>query len=475
MMVQVPMGDHAVPSFRPAGQNPEDGTLVAHVENVGVIAEPANNNGATTVKKFTITPTNQALFPWFAGVAAYWAEWELMGMLIDLKTAALEVTGSGSIAAGRYAVVVNYDPADPVLPNNFDHYLNYEDAVNGEIQQSLTFALECAPRDSSVKVLFVRNPEATAPVEVRKSDFAIVYIMTDGVPNSAQNQKIATLIATYEIRLMKPRIITVRAYWHYYLQVSSLSTSAYFGALGSPALVVGSTVTLVPTVNVSSIVLPFGITGYFRLTYYVLGNSGVMTNAIAFTLGSAITTKNLQSGANSVVGVLAGTTTGLQISVLTFKVDGSDPSNTNRTITISAGTLPSTGLTVADLWIDQLSDNTPDGGTSQLTSMYNNALAYSNHDDNLSDRVSVASPEGVYTLDTSEFTEIKDPIVRLSDECKVAPTISGHNVKIAVENYQKVIGVDLDRMVDPRNTTVSASTHENHFVATPIVRTTATR
>lgn len=186
------------------------GTVITHREYITDVYTGTIPGGSTStqfdISTYPINPGQPKTFPWLAGIASNYEEYEILGMVFSFVSTSGESVAATNTSLGSVVLATEYDPTKPAFANK-QAMENYQFAVSAKTSQSQIHAIECKKNLTPVKMLYVRNT-ALSGTDLRWSDFANFYIATVGHPAPGVN--IGELWVTYKIRLNKPRLpITV--------------------------------------------------------------------------------------------------------------------------------------------------------------------------------------------------------------------------------------------------------------------------
>lgn len=233
----VPEGTQ-IPSFK-LGDN---ATRVHHREYCFDLVAPASPAGFSN-NAYTITPSNQTLFPWLANLASNYQQYKLNGMVFEFRSTSSDITAGGALGAVIFASDYN------VIDVNFTSKVAMENsqyATSCKPSLSMMHAIECDPKLRPTEYLFTRAvATTTSTFDPRFYDFAKLQIATQGLP-SAPGTVLGEVWVTYDITLAKP-ILGINL-------ISSLFGSTFPTGGLAPAAPFGTsrTVTNLPNYNITS-------------------------------------------------------------------------------------------------------------------------------------------------------------------------------------------------------------------------------
>nr|AQU11760.1 capsid protein [Cruciviridae sp.] len=253
--------------------NTAEGTIIRHREYIGDVYTGTNVAGTTggpsqfNITTFAVNPGLQATFPWGAGVAINYQEWEPRGIIFEFKTTSSDSNNvsSSSINLGSVIMANDYNVLNPVFTNK-QEMENTEAAGSCKPSQSMTCELECDPKYNPMGKYFVRNGLVNVS-DLRFNDLCNFSIATVNIPTGASGISIAIgeLWMTYEIKLLKP------------IQPSVTGTnlvSSHLAVSGSISSANGTPVPLAGTGSAQYIVPAIVPALFLSLTGEVMNNVG---------------------------------------------------------------------------------------------------------------------------------------------------------------------------------------------------------
>jgi len=189
----------AVPAFGMIGQE----TRIRHREFIKDIVVPAVP-ATFTVQSFVINAGNIATFPWLATIAAQYQQYHVNGLVFEFKTLSSDITAGGAL--GSLILATNYDVTESAYPDKL-RMENSQYAVSAKPSQSQIHTIECDPKLTQAKLLYVRDASsAVSGVDARLSDLGLFQVATAGLPGTA-GAVLGELWVSYDISLYKPEIV----------------------------------------------------------------------------------------------------------------------------------------------------------------------------------------------------------------------------------------------------------------------------
>lgn len=348
----------------------ERANVVTHREYLGDVYSSVNF--ASTV--FNVNPglgnpasdvdTMAGVFPWASSLAQNYEKYELAGCIFEFISTSSDavVSGATTSSLGQVVMATEYNVNRPDFGSLTDA-LNSQFATSNKPSVNFCHPIECAKKDQSQNLHYVRTQPTPESSDILQFDFAKVNLITQGMP--ADGEIIGQLWISYKIRLYSPILqeggsgadtVSVhygKAGWVDSGVLATVSNSAPFGdhttsldtALGN-APEAGSTVELVFNSNLGHITLPNTITsGNWSLMLRYKGTSATLTNALIVSATTNCTDlKIVNNDARAYQNIPAGLASAEQFCICYFTVTAA-----GAVLSVNAGTftLP-TSLTAAD-------------------------------------------------------------------------------------------------------------------------------
>jgi hypothetical protein len=358
--------------------NSPSGTIIRHRE---YICDILSSTGFT-LTSYPINPGISTTFPWLAGVAQSFEQYEARGIIFDYKSLSGDALNSTNTALGTVIMVTEYDSSKPVFTDKRSME-NYTYSTNTTPSNDAMHPVECAGDVTPLRTMYVRNSGVVPSTDLRFSDMGLFQVATQGF--QASGFIAGELWVTYEIEFLKPRLpptISSNPPIHYTydssLFVSSAGPPTSANLFGIPVQKlflrgVGAT-----TVTLSANSILFAATGTY-FVYLSLGGSAAVVgalNAPVIGSGTALGTGSFITTMFSVGGTLAstiqtpgsGTNTSTLAVVYAINVTTATSSQPCQ-VSYPTVTLPVT-ITACDLVIAPL----PQGFTSPRTTVERDEL-----------------------------------------------------------------------------------------------------
>jgi len=178
-----------------------EGMILRHREYLGDLYSGSGTPSAFTINQYELNIGNSILFPFAAPIAANFQEWEIRGMLVELKT--LSSDYASSLSLGSMFLAVDYDSLD-AAPTSKQQLENLEYAMSGKPSRSMLMPVECARKNDVLTHLYTAIDGQYNGGDPRFYDIGKLYIGSQGIPTAST--PIAEIWITYEVCLFKPRI-----------------------------------------------------------------------------------------------------------------------------------------------------------------------------------------------------------------------------------------------------------------------------
>jgi len=187
----------------PQVKNSRGGFCVQHKEFIGDV--PASQ--AFALASLPINPGMKQTFPWLSQLAENFEEWKPKGIVFMFKTTSSNAVVSTNSNAGLGTVIMatEYNVANPSFGNK-QQMENYEGAVSCDPSKSMLHTVESSKAMNPLGIFFVRTGAPPANTDRRFYDLGDFEIATVGMQSNGN--LVGELWVSYDIELMKPRILT---------------------------------------------------------------------------------------------------------------------------------------------------------------------------------------------------------------------------------------------------------------------------
>lgn len=184
--------------------NRGEATVINHREYLGDLLSGANDGSLSTpfsIQKYALNPGNQILFPFLSSIARNFQEYEIRGMLVELKSLSSEYSTNLALGSVFMAADYNVYGNDPVTKQQLE---NMEYASSAKPSKSMIMPIECDPSNNGGIHKNVAIDSTYHGGDQRLYDWCNLYIGSQGIPAASTN--LAEIWLTYEIALFKPII-----------------------------------------------------------------------------------------------------------------------------------------------------------------------------------------------------------------------------------------------------------------------------
>jgi len=177
--------------------------VVRHREFLGDLNSGPLDGAVTAfdLNFYAINPGNTKLFPFLANLAANYQEWELRGMVVELKTLSSDFASNSVL--GSMFIGTQYNALTPA-PNNKRELENLEYSTSGKPSGSIIHGIECARHLNVDTHLYVAIDSNYEGGDKRFFDLGTLFVGTQGL--NVPNAPVAELWVSYECVLYKPRL-----------------------------------------------------------------------------------------------------------------------------------------------------------------------------------------------------------------------------------------------------------------------------
>jgi hypothetical protein len=337
---------NTVPSFRGSG----DGVEICHREFV------ANVKSVTgfAVGDFHINPGLAQTFPFLSQIAAYFEEYDMMGLVFEYRPSSGSAVSGTNPAMGVVVYATDYNALAPNFISK-QQMESYEYSCSCVPFESMLHPVECAPRNNALDTLYIRTSNTgTSTADLRLYDMGKFQVAATG--QQASGNDIGELWVTYHVKLKKPRIDPVANARVDHIQSSAYGSGTAADPLGTIGGILTSGSSLNAVSNITSNSFVIATPGNYMIVERVYSSGADMSTSATLSFGSNISALPVQVDStsfddNDVSSVLNPSTGANAISILTCSVNAYDTGSDN---TITLGGLASgTGLST-DVWVYQL-------------------------------------------------------------------------------------------------------------------------
>lgn len=285
----------SIPGMHGDGQS----ITVRHKEYIGQLV---SSQDFKVQYELPLNPGMLTTFPWLAGVADRFQEYEFKGVVFHyIPTSGNAISGT-SPSLGSVMMQTSYRATDtpPVDKVEMMNEFWSSEAVPSE---SFIHPIECDPRENPFKVHYIRNMDPPVTESLMLYDVGRTYVATKG--QLADNNVLGDLWVTYEIELKKPLIrsnVISDAY-----QFNTFATDGSpDGLFGSPDLQGGKQ--YLQFVDSTTIVVPPGVGKSFLviLDWYTSNYSAFNVVAAPTMVNATLRNPNLFDTGIAFTTVISG-------------------------------------------------------------------------------------------------------------------------------------------------------------------------
>lgn len=325
--------------------------IITHREFIADIQSSGVTN-TFNLQSFAINPGLEASFPWLAGLADAYEEYELMGCVYEFKSTSSDALNSTNTALGYVVMATNYNSASPTFANKLQME-NTQYTNSAKPSLSFVHPIECDPALQPMKSQYIRTGAVPAGQDQKTYDLGLFQIASGGM--QGVNVAIGELWVTYQVALRKPIFAPQQtsAIATDHFQLSVVSGGVPMGTSQAPAVAnsIGGSITINTTYN-----FPVSVSsGDYMVVYFDVGTLATIT--IPSVSGVNCTFRTLWTG-DTVQGVDApqagqvGTTKYYKGFICRVNA----PGGAFASFTFgTAGTIPTAGT--GDLWVMQINAN----------------------------------------------------------------------------------------------------------------------
>nr|QKV51253.1 putative capsid protein [Crucivirus sp.] len=228
---------------------------------------------------FPINPALPSTFPWLSKIAANFEQYQIDGLIFEFKSGSSDALNSTNTALGYVVMATEYNS----LAQGYQNKLEMENAifaVSTKPSLSCIHAIECAPNQSPLNILYTRTGfESISDSDKRLYDLGVFNLATVGMQAIGAN--IGELWVSYSVKMYKSRFLapglTIPTYS---LQFGDVNNArALLGSVASQVVKINTlnvnvNQTFNATTNIISAIftLPPGSAGSYVLNYELVGD-----------------------------------------------------------------------------------------------------------------------------------------------------------------------------------------------------------
>lgn len=304
-----------------------------------------------TSTSYHLNPGLAETFPWLSPQANQYEQYELEAMMVVFVPT---LSPFSEAASGDLGLVVDYDTTS-IPKSSIAGAANQYLSVFGRPMDKMAMAVECAPKETPVRIKKVRAAEISSSDQGNDDqwyDHGILRIYQQGQPTATVGQSIGRLYVVYKFRFYKPttEVIPLQSPTAHYKVVANLSSTTPFGTSAADFVAgVGNSLPLTWITGTTFAMPPYVFQGKWMLIVHTMSGSGALTNPGigAATSNSALALQADGTGydkASTTRSPTVGSTSNEGCTIYTFNVTGQSP-------TISLGTFTSTSPAYLEIWV----------------------------------------------------------------------------------------------------------------------------
>jgi len=299
---------------------------------------------AFTNTAYNINPGLYQSFPFLSSLAANFQQYILHGLLYEFKSTSADALNSTNTALGTVIMATNYNSIEPIFTSKLEmEATEYSNSATPSLSQ--IHGIECDPRQTSLREMYVRTGAVPSDADQRFYDMGVFQIASVGVQ---QASNIGELWVSYDVTLLKPRLTfqNPNPLWAHITE-GAANTGTAAAPLGTTGGIVKPLSSLAVVATTNTFTLPTA--GIYSVT---MSFSGANIAAVpSLTAGANLSTSAyfIDDSAGSVSCFNSGGTKTVYTTTIGVVTAGTSVANT---VTI-AGLTSATGL-AADVVITQL-------------------------------------------------------------------------------------------------------------------------
>lgn len=254
--------------------NKGEATVINHREYLGDLLSGHSTPSVFNLETYSLNPGNSSLFPFLGTIAQKFQEYEIRGMLVELKTLSSDYAAALSLGSMFMAADYNVLGAAPGTKQQLE---NMEYASSAKPSCSIIMPIECEPRNDTNTHLYVADDSDYEGGDKRLFDLCNIYIGSQGIPTP--NTPIAEIWLTYEIALFKPIILESSLPGNEAISFKLVGTNCtYDHPLGTYSIIDGSDDRFSVSTDGLKINLPSGIPANYLINAQWSGVTGPVLN-----------------------------------------------------------------------------------------------------------------------------------------------------------------------------------------------------
>lgn len=266
--------------------NKGEATVFNHSEYIGDLISGTGTPTDFTLQSYAFNPGNSELFQFLGPIAHRFQEYEVRGVLFELRS--LSSDYASSLSLGSMFMAADYNVVAPA-PTDKIQLENMEYANSSKPSCSLIMPLECEPKNAVNTHLYIADDLNYEGSSEQLYDLCNIHIGSYGIPTA--ETPIAEIWMHYEIALFKPIVSSA----------SAVQPITYFASGESPSptnnlgtfrdVYTGSSTLF--SVSNNEIIFPVGIPGNYIVTLKWAGSVSELDPVFPdFTVSGSLTKYN---------------------------------------------------------------------------------------------------------------------------------------------------------------------------------------
>jgi hypothetical protein len=219
-----PLAPNNIPFMHSSAQ----GIRVTHREYLMDVA--IGTQASPWIQQLVLNPGDARVFPWLSEMSRNFTQWMPLGMAFEMKSTVLHGVNNINPQYGTFTMATNYDVYAPVFNSDRVRMLNHFFASSGGPLDNQLHCIECAPEQTTIKPLFIRQDNAIqeesvaltftglsatagATYDARLYDLGRLEMLGINAPSTlAAPYTVGELWIAYDILLLKPQISSHAGY-----------------------------------------------------------------------------------------------------------------------------------------------------------------------------------------------------------------------------------------------------------------------
>lgn len=199
-------GRVAMGSQAPRVMNSNGRFIITHEEYLGDL----NSSQAFVNTGFALNPgltlAEGGFTNWLPNVAQQFEQWKALGIVFMFKSTSSDavLSTAANSALGTVSMATDYNALNAAFASKVQME-NYEHSVSTKPSNNLKHYVECSPRQTPVRELYVRTGAVPSGADQRLYDLGLFQIASSG--QQVSGGAMGEVWVSYTIELLKPRIL----------------------------------------------------------------------------------------------------------------------------------------------------------------------------------------------------------------------------------------------------------------------------